>query len=160
MFCNYCGKEITNNAVVCVGCGRQVQPTINAGARTSNLAIWSLVLGLLGISIPAIICGHVGRSAIRKSNGTLDGKGMALAGLILGYFQIVFLSFAFSVWFLNTKSIIAQQNGSIENPNVKIICPRCRDDAQKRPNCTLCNGKGLIWVDKSKFLPGEIEEIP
>jgi Tfp pilus assembly protein PilE len=60
--------------------------------KTSALAIWSLVLGILGFlcfsfftGIPAIICGHMGRSKIRESQGALQGDGLALAGLILGY---------------------------------------------------------------------------
>ncbi len=59
-------------------------------------AIWSLVLGILSLvclgifgAIPAIICGHVARSTIRKSRGLLGGEGLALAGLILGYFALV-----------------------------------------------------------------------
>jgi hypothetical protein len=59
-------------------------------------ALWSLILGILSFvcggfitAIPAIICGHVGRSAVRKSGGTLGGGGMATAGLILGYIALV-----------------------------------------------------------------------
>jgi Tfp pilus assembly protein PilE len=55
----------------------------------------SLVLGILGLvligplgSIPAVICGHIAKSKIKKSPATLDGDGMALAGLIMGYVQI------------------------------------------------------------------------
>ena len=65
-------------------------------AKTSAHAIWSLVLGILSFlclgfitGIPAVICGHVARSKIRKSSETLTGGGMALAGLILGYVGIV-----------------------------------------------------------------------
>ena len=65
-------------------------------AKTSAHAIWSLVLGILSFlcfglftGIPAVICGHVARSKIRQSQGSLTGGGMALAGLILGYIGIV-----------------------------------------------------------------------
>jgi len=60
--------------------------------KTDNLAICSLVLGILAFlglgplgGIPAIICGHVSRNSIKKSEGKLSGEGMALAGIILGY---------------------------------------------------------------------------
>lgn len=59
--------------------------------KTSGLAITSLVLGLLSFvgscitGIPAIICGHVAHSKIKKSGGTQGGSGLALTGLILGY---------------------------------------------------------------------------
>jgi len=68
--------------------------------RTSPLAIWSLVLGILGVvlllacigplfAIPAIICGHLAYSRVRQSGGVLKGEGMALAGLITGYVSVV-----------------------------------------------------------------------
>lgn len=63
--------------------------------RTSPLAIWSLVLSLLGLfcllcfgSIPGVILGHMALNRIRASGGTLAGKGIATAGLILGYLGI------------------------------------------------------------------------
>ncbi|HEV2021194.1 MAG TPA: DUF4190 domain-containing protein [Terriglobales bacterium] len=58
------------------------------------MAIASLVLGLTWIlcggltAIPAIILGHISRSKIKKSQGRLQGDGMALAGVILGYIGI------------------------------------------------------------------------
>lgn len=61
-------------------------------SRTAPTAIWSLVLAILSFTcgwlftaIPAVICGHIACSKIRKSGGTLSGKGIATAGLILGY---------------------------------------------------------------------------
>src|SRR5438105_282124 len=63
--------------------------------RTAPIAIWSLVLtvlsftcGWLFTAIPAVICGHIARSKIRKSGGALRGKGIATAGLILGYIAL------------------------------------------------------------------------
>jgi hypothetical protein len=56
------------------------------------LGIISLLLCLNVLSgIPAIILGHMSRSSIRKSKGRLKGGGMALTGLILGYFSFVLL---------------------------------------------------------------------
>jgi competence protein ComGC len=40
-------------------------------------------------AIPAIICGHLGFSRVRRSGGVLIGEGMALAGLIMGYVGVV-----------------------------------------------------------------------
>jgi competence protein ComGC len=64
--------------------------------RTSPIAIWSLVLGILGLTcfsfltgIPAVICGHMAQAKIKRSGGLLDGSGLALAGLITGYISIV-----------------------------------------------------------------------
>ncbi len=40
---------------------------------------------------------------------------------------------------------------------VKIVCPRCNRDPELMKNCSLCNGMGYIWVDKTKDFPDEIE---
>ncbi len=62
-----------------------------AAGRTEPLAIWSLVLSLLGIvccgfvvAIPGIICGHLALGKISR-DPALQGRGMALAGVIIGY---------------------------------------------------------------------------
>ena len=62
----------------------------------SPLAIWSLILGILAMvscgpitGIPAIICGHMARTRIKIEPDKFTGEGMALAGLIMGYFSIV-----------------------------------------------------------------------
>src|SRR5205809_8069036 len=60
--------------------------------HTAPTAIWSLVLaglffigGWLFTAIPAVICGHIARSRIRKFGCALGGRGVAAGGLILGY---------------------------------------------------------------------------
>lgn len=53
---------------------------------TNGMATASLVLGILGVSLFAVIFGHVARSQIRRTGQ--QGAGMALAGLILGYVGI------------------------------------------------------------------------
>ena len=64
--------------------------------RTNVLAIWSLVLSLVGFLIPfvahiaSVICGHKARSQISQSGGSQTGSGIALAGLIISYLSIVF----------------------------------------------------------------------
>ena len=40
-------------------------------------------------SLVAIVAGHMARSEIRRSGGTLDGDGMALVGLALGWAPVV-----------------------------------------------------------------------
>ena len=64
--------------------------------QTSTLAIVSLIFGVLSwIVIPllgslvAIITGHMARTEIRREPERLDGDGLALAGLLLGYIQLV-----------------------------------------------------------------------
>ena len=89
--CPQCQQTFTAPAPVAAA-----SSSASAGTRTTlPLAVWSLVLGILGLGccgifsgIPAAICGHKAQAKIKASNGTLDGAGMALAGLILGYVAI------------------------------------------------------------------------
>ena len=61
---------------------------MNAPIRqTSSLAVVSLVFGILGWtllpflgSLGGIVFGHMARSEIRRSNGQLDGDGLASPG--------------------------------------------------------------------------------
>ena len=87
----------------------QPQPTLPppapaaATGTTSVLAIVSLVTGILtwlssplllvGVPTPvctlaAIVCGHMARAEIRR-NPSLQGDGLAIAGLILGWASVL-----------------------------------------------------------------------
>jgi hypothetical protein len=62
-------------------------------ASMSNLAVLSLILSVLGILtgplgfLPGIVCGHLALRRIRMSPH-LRGRGVAIAGLVLGYFLL------------------------------------------------------------------------
>ncbi|MBN8736764.1 MAG: DUF4190 domain-containing protein [Xanthomonadales bacterium] len=85
--------------------------------RTNSLAIVSLVFGILAWVPPvlpfigaviAVVCGHAARSEIRRAPpGTIEGDGMALAGLILGWIQIVLAIIALGVFLLFLAGAIA-----------------------------------------------------
>lgn len=68
-------------------------PTPMPYYRTSGLAVASLVLSLLWLgwlgSLLGIIFGHVAHGEIRRSGGAVGGKGMATAGLVLGYLAFI-----------------------------------------------------------------------
>ena len=81
---------------------------MNQIRQTSSLAVASLVSGILGWTllpfvgtVVAIITGHMARAEIRRSNGRLEGDGMAVAGLVLGWVSAalvlvgLFIVFAF-----------------------------------------------------------------
>lgn len=55
--------------------------------RYNVLAIVSLVTGILFISLVAIITGHIALSQIKKTQE--KGRGLAIAGLVLGYAGIL-----------------------------------------------------------------------
>lgn len=54
----------------------------------SGIAAWC-VLPLIG-AIVAIVCGHLARGEIRRSQGQIEGDGLAVVGLVLGYVQLAF----------------------------------------------------------------------
>jgi hypothetical protein len=65
---------------------------------TNGAAVAALVLGCVQFAvwilatIPAIICGHVALSQIKRTGQ--EGRGMAIAGLVLGYLGLaVFVAF-------------------------------------------------------------------
>jgi hypothetical protein len=70
-------------------------PQLPPTTRTSTMAIISLIGGITGWtilpllgSIVAVITGHIAHSEIKKGGGMITGKGMATAGLILGYLAL------------------------------------------------------------------------
>ena len=78
--------------------------------KNSGLAICSLVFALIGLitvgifSIPAVIIGHLALRRIKVSAGTLSGRGLAMAGLIIGYLGIVFIPILVAVGFAAGKA--------------------------------------------------------
>lgn len=69
----------------------EIKTESTVAVKTSGLAIASLVLGILGFvcipvipSLLALIFGIISLKNIGKSAGTLGGKGLAIAGTILG----------------------------------------------------------------------------
>lgn len=109
MFCSGCGETLKDSAAFCEKCGRSTskaepeasitKPTPIAATatdvtRTSGLAIASLVLGIFWIygigSTLAIIFGHVSLAQMKKDS-TIKGRGLAIAGLVLGYLALILL---------------------------------------------------------------------
>lgn len=119
--CPYCQQslettpDMAGESVNCPKCGRLVsvpapvvppvildavvqQPVI---AKTSGMAIASMVVAIIGIfggwmccgvvlPVIAIILGHVSFSKIEKNQDVLTGKGFAIAGFTIGYVGLIF----------------------------------------------------------------------
>ena len=75
--------------------------------QTNNLAIVSLVSGILGWSLlpwlgslVAIITGHMARAEIRRNPDTQEGDGLAIAGLIMGWGAVALTLLAIAAIFL------------------------------------------------------------
>jgi type IV pilus assembly protein PilA len=103
--CPYCAKANEDYAQACPFCGRNLvaqasAPGVYSGmppgnTETSGKAIGSLVCGILFFFLPAaiaaVVLGHLSLSEIRQSAGRLAGRGMAIAGLVLGYLGLSFI---------------------------------------------------------------------
>lgn len=75
------------------------------GAPTNQKAIWALVLGILGVlccgiftAIPALIVGILANKEIGASGGSQTGRGMAIAGIVLGIAGIIFSLLVIAFW--------------------------------------------------------------
>lgn len=58
-----------------------------ASQRTNTLAIVALVLAFF-VSLGAVICGHIALAQIKRTGE--QGRGLAIAALVLGYIGIAF----------------------------------------------------------------------
>ena len=116
MFCRNCGMANPDSGQFCSKCGQPLPavagrtapgpaplpgssfatpPPLAGDAPTSGKAIACLVCGIftffLPASIAAIILGHISLSDIRNSAGRIGGKGIAIAGLVLGYLGLTII---------------------------------------------------------------------
>jgi type II secretory pathway pseudopilin PulG len=98
--CPHCGEEIQDDAATCPFCKSGLAPATlpsDSPPQTSGKAVASLVLGIFFFLIPtailAVIFGHLSYAEIKRSGGRLTGKGIALAGLILGYCGVALVPF-------------------------------------------------------------------
>jgi hypothetical protein len=102
-----------------------------AQPKTSALAIWSLVLGILSLlcfsilsAIPGVICGHKALSRIKRSGGAIAGQGLAIAGLVTSYCAIglslilIPLMAAIAVPNFVKARMTAQRNACVRNLDV------------------------------------------
>lgn len=64
--------------------------------RTNSMALTSLIAGIIGWtaapflgSVVAIVTGHIAKKEIKERMGREGGDGMATAGLVMGYLQLI-----------------------------------------------------------------------
>ncbi len=90
MFCNNCGKEIDDNAVVCPHCGvavnmksynSQFQPQTDSNTIAIIGFVFSFLFALVGL-----ICSIIGFN--KAKNEGAPHRGLALAGIIISAVSI------------------------------------------------------------------------
>lgn len=64
-------------------------------SETNGFAVASLVLGIVWImglgSVLALVFGYIAKGQIGSSGGRQTGRGMAIAGIVLGWVGVAFL---------------------------------------------------------------------
>ncbi len=141
MFCMQCGQAVPEGASFCPTCGRQ-GALANAGStglspltpmdapgpvaveKTSGMAIASLIFGILflfPLNILAIIFGHISLSQIKKSAGRLGGKGLAIAGLVLGYLGIAAIPFILIIAAIAIPNLLRARIAANESSAVSAV---------------------------------------
>jgi len=116
-YCESCGNQLSDLATACPKCGHPRGG--HTAGRMEGTAVAALILGIFGVitcplvlSVPALIVGNQALSKIRQ-DPTLQGEGLARAGVILGW-----VGTAFAVLFIGGALIALATGGFHWNYNV------------------------------------------
>lgn len=158
-------------------------PPIPPQPKTSALAVWSLVLGILSLmcftifaGIPGVICGHKALSKIKKSDGSLSGKGLAIAGLITGYLGIAWAVFIIPLMLaIAIPNFVKARNVAIENACINNLrqIEAAKSEWALEKNKTggdvptaqdltpyLTNGKFPVCIAGGSYIIGAVSNLP
>ena len=95
-------------------------PGVVQATSTNGLAIASMVLGILWIywigSILALVFGYVAKGQIERSAGRQGGRGMAIAGIVLGWIGVGFLALFIAIAVLARDDIDDSFDGINSDP--------------------------------------------
>ena len=104
-----------------------------SASRSCGLATWSLVLGIFALvlcpiglmfAIPAVICGHKALGRIKVSGGTLQGGGLAITGLVMGYVAVAMSMVIGLLSIIAIPNFVKARNTAFQNAcinNLRII---------------------------------------
>lgn len=133
--------------------------TVNSGSAIASL-IFGILAWMTGLpGLIAIILGHVALGRIKRNPG-LGGKGMAVAGLILGYLQmlalivvLVFIGFAFFVVSTASDSVRLSEMEMVDSTDAEflVILPKGHDPSVPIPVAIWLHGYGADTMEISLF---------
>lgn len=93
MYCQNCGNEIHDEAVVCIHCGAPTQngqtqsQQKRTAAKTNGIAIAGFILSFF-VAIAGLICSIIGLNRANKDlNG--NGRGLAIAGIVISSLSLL-----------------------------------------------------------------------
>lgn len=96
MFCPYCGKEIDDNADVCLGCGRSVSNVVKAASNDSNSMGWwclGFFFPIIGFILWLVWTGNKPMRAKRAGWGALTGVIVSVVLTILVFVAVAVLTY-------------------------------------------------------------------
>ncbi|MDE0678215.1 MAG: DUF4190 domain-containing protein [Acidimicrobiaceae bacterium] len=104
----------------------------------------SLVTSLCGLGVLGVIFGHISLSQIKRDPDTLLGRGMAIAGVVIGYVTIAF-------WLFFILAIAAAP----PNPVPIWAGDRVQLRGDPAPAFTVSEIAGVnaevLWIERSEF---------
>lgn len=150
MFCPHCAKEIPDDAVICVGCGRAVQPLRQSISQPTSQSMpqqgWSdnvvtfLLFGSALLPIVGIVAGIVGlfKAETRRQGISILVFGVAVTGAAVVMtpiggviFGLVFATIGFITGKGKATGIYARTTASSRDAKqasfVTKVCPQCAE---------------------------------
>ncbi len=124
-YCSECGKELEPNSNVCKNCGKYVdinsqtvinQTATNSTKKTNGFAIAGFVISIVSIfccALPSwlgLVFSIIGLVNANKGKG--EGKGLAIAGIVISAILLVLLIALYSLGFLASFAEGFEQNYS------------------------------------------------
>lgn len=104
MFCNNCGREIDDRAIVCPNCGVIVnkQALATEQSQSNTFAIVGFIMSFF-VAIVGLICSIIGLKKAPSLNNS--GRGLAIAGIIISSLAIFFNALLILILIIGITSV-------------------------------------------------------
>lgn len=125
-------------------------PAPPPGGSTNGFAIASMVLGIVWVywvgSVLALIFGYVALRQIKRSNGWQQGRGMAIAGVVLGWIGMATLVLMITLYAI-TRSL--RDDGYGDDAELDALWDRC--DAGEMVYCDVLYERSPVGSEYEEF---------